>query len=626
MAFDEDFLELLRRTTPPEYHLPIIDDPRGSVALYRAFCKGLALTADRSNRTAQQAFYLPSSIQTAEPASSGARATFTAEITRTVDRDQPRTVIAGRMEIAGPQGRRYRNVSEITWVPFDEEPTKEVEFEAVQIGAKYNLDHIGDANGMLTKPQATPEEPWLDRINLRPLSGLRTATNGSVERSASVGFPSAVIDSGRPDRFNEADIGLYLRIDNAVEANNIGRVLRIVGFEDPRIEDPPDSGLYPRRVLVDDGAERFLLTSAQADDGGVITDETDESNSAAVDDMTLLPAAPAVNDAFYFGAQMPFRELTIALSQAGDGVYTLTWEYWTGAAWAAVTGLHDGTFGFSQDGTVSFTPPGGWATNTVNGVAAYHLRARVSAFTSIATQPLGSTAYVGIQLQLQDEDGTVTWAIVDWLDMGFAISSIEAATGGRDNVLKILGDERGLQQQPGESDAAFANRAAKLPDMVSPNAINRAINRVLGEYGYWGRARDLGGPKTGKRPSYRGAFFDVATIAAPGYVSVFDMYEPGDLFPVETTMLQLSLEESKWHFFVEVPRLMLGDWGPFFDESPSVGDGDGFYISHAFDHAAYDGYPITAYQIYARVHNTVDSLRMGGIGFTLLYADLPDCP
>ena len=32
--------------------------------------------------------------------------------------------------------------------------------------------------------------------------------------------------------------------------------------------------------------------------------------------------------------------------------------------------------------------------------------------------------------------------------------------------------------------------------------------------------------------------------------------------------------------------------------SPSVSAGDGFYISDAFEHAAYDGYPITAYQIF----------------------------
>lgn len=622
----DDFVELLRRTTPPEYHLPIIDDPRHSFALYRAFCKGMEVTADRVNRTAQQAFYLPSSLQTAEPASSGVRATFTAEITRTADRDQPRTVAAGRMEIAGPQGRRYTNRTAISWVPFDEEPTKAMVFEAVAIGAKYNLDHIADANGMLTKPQVVPEVPWLERVNLRTLSGDRTGINASIERSASTGYPSAVVDSGRPDRLSEADIGLYLRIDNAVQPNNQGRVLRIVGFEDPRVEDPPDSGLYPRRVLVDDGPERFRLTSAQADDGGVFTDQTDAANDIAAADMLLLPGSPGVGDAYYFGAQTPFRELTITLSQAGAGDYTLVWEYWTGAAWAAIAGLHDGTYAFSQDGSVTFTPPLGWAVAAVNGVPAYHVRARLSAFTSMSSQPLGQTAFVGIQLQLQDEDGTVTWSIVDWLDMGFEITSLEAATGGRDNVLKILGDERGLQQQPGENDNAFRKRAAKLPDMVSPNAINRAINRILGEYGYWGRARDLGGPKTGKRPSYRGVFFDVATIAAPGYVSVFDMYEPGDLFPVETTMLQLSEEESRWHFFVEVPRLMLGDWGPFFDESPSVSAGDGIYISDAYDHAAYDGYPITAYQIYARVHNTVDSLRMGGIAFTLIYADLPNCP
>jgi hypothetical protein len=623
----DEFVELLRRTTPEEYHQPIIDDPRGSFALYRAFCRGLALVSDRMNLAAQQAFYLPSSLQTGPPASSGSRATFEAEITRTVDLDQPRTVAAGRMEIQGPQGRRYRNTTETVWGPFDEEPTKTMVFEAVAIGFKYNLDHIADEDGNLTKPQVEPKVPWTDRIDLRPLSGDRTGTNASIERSASVNYPSVVSDSGRPDRFSEADIGLYLRIDNATEADNQGRVLRIVGFEDPREEIPADTGLYPRRVLVDDGPQRFRLTSAQADDGGAFTDETDEANSAAEGDMTLLPAAPAVNDAYYFGATVPFRELAITLDVAGEGDYTLTWEYWNGAAWTVVPSLIDGTLGFTTSGRVTLEAPGDWAASTVNSIGAYHIRARVSAFVSIATQPLGSQAYVGIQQQLADEDGTVTWSVVDWRDLGFEISAIQAATGGRDNVLKILGDERGLQQQPGESDDAFRRRAAKLPDMVSPNAINRAINRVLAEYGYWGRARDLGGPTTGPRAAYRGVFYDVATIAAPGFVSVYDMYEPGDVYPENGSMLQLSLEESRWFFFVEVPRLGLGDWGPFYDESPTISAGEGLgYIANAYDHAFYDGYPVTAYQIYARIYNTVDSIRMGGIGFTLLYADLPDCP
>lgn len=623
----DEFVELLRRTTPEEYHQPIIDDPRGTFALYRAYCRGFALVCDRMNQTAQQAFYLPSSLQTAEPASSGSRATFEAEIERTLDLDQPRTVIAGRMEIQGPQGRRYRNTTETTWAPYDEEPTKTMVFEAVAAGFKYNLDHIADQDGNLTKPQVEPKIPWLERIDLRPLSGGRTGTNASIECSASVNYPSAVIDSGRPDRFSEADIGLYLRIDNATEANNQGRVLRIVGFEDPQEESPPDTGLYPRRLLVDDGPQRFRLTSAQADDGGVLVDETAEANSEASGDMTLLPAAPAVNDAYYFGAQVPFRALTVALSVAGEGDYTLVWEYWNGASWAAISSLIDGTQGFTSSGAVTLEPPNDWAAATINGVGAYHLRARVSAFVSIATQPLGSQAYVGIQQQLADEVGTVTWSVVDWRDLGFEISAIQAATGGRDNVLKILGDERGLQQQPGETDQAFSRRAAKLPDMVSPNAINRAINRILSEYGYWGRARDLGGPTTGPRPSYRGVFYDVATIAAPGFVSVYDMYEPGDVYPENTSMLQLSIEEARWFFFVEVPRLGLGDWGPFFDSSPTISVGEGLgYVANSYDFAFYDGYPVTAYQIYARIYNAVDSIRMGGIGFTLLYADLPDCP
>lgn len=622
----DDFIELLRRTTPPEYHLPIIDDPRGTIALYRAFGRAFSVLSQRTNAGAQAAFFLPSSLQTNDPASSGVRASFTATVRRTRDLDQLRTVVAGRMEIEGPQGRRYRNVDTTTWVPFDEQPSKTMRFEAVAVGHVYNLDHIADDDGMISRPWAT-DEPWLEKINLRALSRDRTGINASIEQSASLDFPSAVYDSGSRERFSEADIGLYLRIDYATQANNMNRVLRIVGYEDPGIEDPPDSGLRPKVLLVDDGPQRFRLTSAQADDGGVLTDETDAANDSVAGDMTLLPAAPALNDAYYFGAQVPFRELTVDLSQVGDGTWDVVWEYWNGASWTTIPGVEDGTDSFRQSGTVSWLIPGGWAPTGVNGVGAYYVRGRMdSALPILVTQPLGRTAYVGIQLQLADEDDTVTWSIVDFLDLGFELAAIGAPVGGKDATLKILGEERGLYQQPGESDDAFRQRASRLPDMVSPNAINRIVNRILGEYGYWGRARDLGGPPSRRRPPFRGVFYDVPPTSAPEFVSAYDLYGPGDLFPENDTMLQLSVEEARWHFFVEVPRLILGDWGPFYDQSFSVGLPDGGYINAAFDHAFYDGYPVTAYQIYARIHNAVDVTRMGGVGFTLLYGDLDDCP
>ncbi|MBN1331604.1 hypothetical protein JW978_01825 [Candidatus Dojkabacteria bacterium] len=44
-----------------------------------------------------------------------------------------------------------------------------------------------------------------------------------------------------------------------------------------------------------------------------------------------------------------------------------------GGSWGTLT-VSDGTLGLTQDGTMSFTPPVDWATDTVNGVSAYWVR------------------------------------------------------------------------------------------------------------------------------------------------------------------------------------------------------------------------------------------------------------
>ena len=137
-----------------------------------------------------------------------------------------------------------------------------------------------------------------------------------------------------------------------------------------------------------------FATAAIADDGGVFTDETTAANSTTVDDMTLLPASPVINDAYYFGHNEEFGQLRLDLSQPGVGSWSVTWEYWNGSSWTALSGVVDGTESigraFHVSGTVSWTIPGDWADTTVNSQGPYrYVRARLSSFTSITTQPLG---------------------------------------------------------------------------------------------------------------------------------------------------------------------------------------------------------------------------------------------
>jgi hypothetical protein len=159
--------------------------------------------------------------------------------------------------------------------------------------------------------------------------------------------------------------------------------------------------------------EDTALAAAIADDGGAFTDETTAAGNATADDLTLLPAAPAVNDAYYFGGNDPFVSLQLNVSTAGVGTYTITWEYYDGIGWVALSGVTDGTSGFTVSGenTVSFTQPLDWATTTVNTQGPfYYIRARVSAFTSITTQPLGQSSDVtnGTHLQFVQDNSLLT--------------------------------------------------------------------------------------------------------------------------------------------------------------------------------------------------------------------------
>lgn len=151
----------------------------------------------------------------------------------------------------------------------------------------------------------------------------------------------------------------------------------------------------PTKALIKSTAGAGL---AQQDDGNTYTDYTTEFGEATADDVPVLPATPAVDDAFYYGdASNTFSSVEQNITTQGAGTWTIIWEYWNGTAFTALTGVTDGTTGFTAATgwvSTSFTVPGDWAKNTVDGVNAYWVRARVSAYTSITTQPLIGQGYV----------------------------------------------------------------------------------------------------------------------------------------------------------------------------------------------------------------------------------------
>jgi hypothetical protein len=142
------------------------------------------------------------------------------------------------------------------------------------------------------------------------------------------------------------------------------------------------------------------LKSCQYDDGGAFTDYTSQANNSTTGDFYAVPVTPAVNDAIYFGADVIFNQLNVIIGTAGAGTWTNVFEYCTAAdgnTWADLADT-DGTTSWKAVNTVNaavtWTPAANWVKCTKNGIEAYYIRSRVSAYTSITTRTILTQAHV----------------------------------------------------------------------------------------------------------------------------------------------------------------------------------------------------------------------------------------
>lgn len=177
------------------------------------------------------------------------------------------------------------------------------------------------------------------------------------------------------------------------------------------------------------------VSGAVADDGGTQTTETAAANDSTADDMTLLPATPAAGDAYYFAADDKFDGMELNISTAGSGTWSITWEYYDGSAWTALSNVVDDTNGFTTAGRnlITWDEPNDWATTSVNGISGvYWVRARVSSYSSVTTQPLGQQAFIG---KVPDED--TTFDVTYEVDEDIPIQDREVANSGTVTVTVV---------------------------------------------------------------------------------------------------------------------------------------------------------------------------------------------
>lgn len=180
---------------------------------------------------------------------------------------------------------------------------------------------------------------------------------------------------------------------------------------------------------------KHLVDGAVADNGGVQTTETAGARSIAANDMTLLPAVPALGDAYYFGLNYLWDTLLLHISTQGVGIWSVRWEYWNGGAWTALSGVADSTDSFRAAigvSSVIFTRPTGWTLRNVNAAGVmYWIRARVLTYNSVTTSPLGAQAWCVIKSTKGATTVTSTWPL-DWTGIAhyLGFSGTDAAFRG----------------------------------------------------------------------------------------------------------------------------------------------------------------------------------------------------
>lgn len=97
----------------------------------------------------------------------------------------------------------------------------------------------------------------------------------------------------------------------------------------------------------------------------VYTDITSAMRNPGDAAVPLLPSAEAAGDALYIGAAEPFEWLNMHLVTPGGSTdpSKVSWQYWNGTTWTALTGVTDGTkttISLDTSGTLSFTMPTNW--------------------------------------------------------------------------------------------------------------------------------------------------------------------------------------------------------------------------------------------------------------------------
>ena len=569
----------------PLYTQPFTDagDGGGLEAYNQAFAQ-YERVSQAIDRTMQSMFVLPHSSQTSEPASGDQFATATLELRRQATFHVPVVFTDRAVSVEeratdwsddGPvlvlTGRRYYVTGPVVFEPGAMGPLT-TSIEAQSAGYSFNNPEVGGINSFV--------QPGAGQTNAR--ASIVSGNGADILYTAN---EHATLVPG--------SVGQYVILSSPMNDGKIRRVISYTGPSTAPVENGGSVGLAQDMVITIAPGLGYLTGEPVY---GITTGATGTllkyNGTTGLCIIQRLTGIFATGD-FLVGDTSSVMTPVLGVSTLGCcaalqlgiplGMWIAGEQVTDGVSGAT------GTFLYLEDDWAIVSPIGGTfvAGNPVTG-----------AVSTVTLTPI----MVGVEPSLVDEAGTVTWRVLRWGDdLGFTAANTESPTGGRLGMLDELGRERQIARHTGEDDDHYRRRIGKLPDVVSPNAIRRAIARFMSPHGWVGEFREVG---TAQLPGF---FYDVPVSDAPGFSCAWDMdftARPADRFKV-----LLDYADFRAYFMVGVPRTGLGEFGFAYDAHPL-----GFYdIAPLADY--YDGSPAGEGAFNQGLWNDVTARKAGGVGF-----------
>lgn len=582
------------------YAEPFLDNPDSGFEVYGQTFEQLARVSEAIDTTTQALFVRPWSGQSAPSAQGGAVAQVDLTIARTAMFERVLVIGAGVMfqeqalasSPTGPvgllTGRRYHLDQELVFNPG--EATLTASAHAAGEGYGYNNPHPGTINEV--------DQLGANLFNDR----------------ARVSFNHVLADN-RADAPVPEHVNAYFRVTQGV---NTGALKRVAAYGAPNVLAGVGGVLVADAVACIEGDAGG--TQFQPGELIEVRDFSVQVSSIVVPEGPLTSAPPLFVGDLDSLTVMVVGTFTGTFQLEGsiDGVNWTTIAVFSGAGFVVipvgVRFLRVTTTAWTSGSAVVYVgghSPGGRTValgralkqTGVDPHSVLSLRlesGEVSAGVSIQVVGLVSLAHLNptavLQLaNLQDAPAqTEAWRVLPWSEWGLTVTNALSPVGGRAGMLDALGRERNIDRGPREDDTHYAARVGQIADVVTPNAIRRACNRILAPYGL------------------SACFREVGTALLPGMYWDLDPWDNDfDAAPRDRFKYWLDYADFRGFFLIGLPPLNWGEFGVAWD----VG------VVNAWDNAPalcfWDGYPYQAAFLYSQVYQAVNEAHAGGVGFEL---------